>query len=148
MWSQTVSAGVAGLLFGCGLAISGMTDPLRVLGFLDVIGRFNPQLLCVLAAAVTTTLIMFRIVLRLRKPLLEDRFDLPTRVNIDAELLAGAAIFGVGWGVAGYCPGPALASLGALSRESLIFVPAMFIGALLFRGSQRVRRSRESRTDA
>jgi uncharacterized membrane protein YedE/YeeE len=127
------SAFVAGSLFGLGLAVSGMTDPLRVLGFLDLFGQWDPTLLFVLGGAVATTALAFRWVLGRAQPVLADRFLVPDARAIDAPLLAGAAIFGIGWGLAGYCPGPALAGLGVLSREALWFVPAMVAGMLVHR---------------
>jgi uncharacterized membrane protein YedE/YeeE len=127
------SALLAGGLFGLGLAMSGMTDPLRVLGFLDLAGQWDPTLLFVLGGAVATTALSFRWVLGRAHPVFADRFRLPDARAIDAPLLAGAAIFGIGWGLAGYCPGPALAGLGALSREALWFVPAMLAGMLVHR---------------
>jgi len=119
---------LSGALFGLGLAVSGMTDPIRVLGFLDVFGAFDPALLFVLGGAVATTAILFRLVLRRERPVLAERFQLSTLRTIDRGLLGGAALFGVGWGLAGYCPGPALAGLGVLSREALWFIPAMLAG--------------------
>jgi uncharacterized membrane protein YedE/YeeE len=120
-------------LFGTGLAMSGMTDPRRVLGFLDVFGAFDPTLLFVLGGAVMTTVVLFRCVLRRGNPVLASTFHLSNLRHIDSRLLAGAAIVGVGWGIAGYCPGPALAGLGVASREALWFVPAMIIGMFLHR---------------
>jgi uncharacterized membrane protein YedE/YeeE len=128
-----LSALASGALFGVGLAMSGMTDPRRVLGFLDVAGDFDPTLLFVLGGAVTTTFVLFRFVLRRGSPLLADSFHLSKLKHIDRKLLGGAALFGIGWGVAGYCPGPALAGLGAGSVEALWFVPAMLAGTLLHR---------------
>jgi uncharacterized protein len=113
--------------------MSGMTDPRRVLGFLDVFGDFDPTLLFVLGGAVMTTLVLFRFVLRRGSPVLASTFHLSNLRHIDRRLLGGAAIFGVGWGIAGYCPGPALAGLGIGSREALWFVPTMIFGMLLHR---------------
>ena len=129
----SVAALASGALFGIGLAMSGMTDARRVLGFLDIFGDFDPTLLFVLGAAVTTTAILFRFVLRRGSPVLAGTFHLSNLRHIDNRLLAGAAIFGVGWGIAGYCPGPALAGLGIAAREALWFVPAMIAGMLLHR---------------
>lgn len=129
----SVAALASGALFGVGLAMSGMTDARRVLGFLDVFGDFDPTLLFVLGGAVTATAILFRFVLRRGSPLLASTFHLSSLRRIDRRLLAGAAIFGVGWGIAGYCPGPVLAGLGLGSREALWFVPAMIAGMLLHR---------------
>ncbi len=127
-------AGLAGALFGVGLALSGMADPQRVLGFLDVFGAFDPTLIFVLGGAVGVTAIAFPWILRRQRPVLAERFDLPTKNTVDRRLLIGAGIFGVGWGLAGYCPGPALVGLGAFAPETWYFVPAMLLGALIHRG--------------
>lgn len=129
----SVAAFASGSLFGTGLAMSGMTDARRVLGFLDVFGDFDPTLLFVLGGAVATTGVLFRFVLRRGNPVLAQTFHLSNLRHIDRHLLAGAAIFGVGWGIAGYCPGPALSGLGIGSREALWFIPAMIVGMLLHR---------------
>jgi uncharacterized membrane protein YedE/YeeE len=128
-----VSAGVAGFVFGIGLWISGMANPKKVLGFLDVAGQWDASLALVMAGAVAVALVAFRVVPGRGKPVLEDRFDLPARKDIDAPLVAGAALFGVGWGIGGYCPGPALTALATLSVESVVFVAAMVAGGLLQR---------------
>ena len=127
------AAFASGALFGVGLALSGMTDARRILGFLDVTGDFDPTLAFVLGGAVATTLLLFRPVLRRGRPLFAEAFDLSDLRHIDARLLAGAALFGIGWGLAGYCPGPALAGLGAGSTEAVWFVPAMVAGIVLQR---------------
>lgn len=131
--ARLLAALLSGVLFGLGLALSGMTDPAVVLGFLDVFGDFNPALMFVLGGAVGTTLLAFRWVLRRPAPLLADGFQLPTRKDIDARLLIGAGLFGIGWGLAGYCPGPALVSAGALVDSALVFVPVMLLGGWLTR---------------
>lgn len=133
MYRFVLSALLAGALFGLGLAVSGMTDPGRVLGFLDVFGDFDPALLFVLGGAVATTTVLFRRVLKRDRPVLADSFALSQARRIDPTLVVGAALFGVGWGVAGYCPGPALAGLGVGSTEALWFVPAMLAGMLIHR---------------
>jgi uncharacterized membrane protein YedE/YeeE len=130
---HVLAALLSGALFGLGLAVSGMTDPMRVLGFLDVAGAFDPSLLFVLGGAVTTTAVLFRFVLRRERPVLAERFHFSNLRTIDRGLLAGAALFGVGWGLAGYCPGPALAGLGVVSQEAFWFVPAMVAGMALHR---------------
>ncbi len=122
------AAAVAGALFGAGLALSGMTDARRVLGFLDVAGDFDPTLMWVLASAMLVSAVGQRWVLRRTRPWSAARFQLPTVRDIDARLLLGAALFGIGWGWAGYCPGPAIAGLAVASREALWFVPAMLLG--------------------
>jgi uncharacterized membrane protein YedE/YeeE len=128
-----LAALLAGALFGLGLAVSGITDPLRILGFLDVAGDFDPALLFVLGGAVTTTLVLFRFVLKRRAPVFAASFQLSSLRTLDRPLLIGAALFGIGWGLAGYCPGPALVGLGVASAEALWFVPAMLGGMLLHR---------------
>lgn len=133
MTRLSLAALASGALFGIGLAMSDMTDPRRVLGFLDVLGEFDPTLLFVLGGAVATTALLFRFVLRRGSPVLAGTFQLSTLRHIDARLLGGAALFGIGWGIAGYCPGPALAGLGIASVEALWFFPAMIGGMLLHR---------------
>ena len=133
MKKLSLAALASGALFGTGLATSGMTDPRRVLGFLDLFGDFDPTLMFVLGGAVATTMLLFRFVLRRGSPVLADTFHLSTLKGVDRRLLGGAAIFGIGWGIAGYCPGPALAGLGVGSIEALWFVPALLAGLLLHR---------------
>jgi uncharacterized membrane protein YedE/YeeE len=118
----------AGLLFGLGLSLGGMTQPAVVLGFLDIFGAWDPRLVFVMAGAVLTTAIGYRLVLRRSRPLLAERFQWPTSRRIDTRLIGGAALFGIGWGTAGYCPGPALASLGAGVPALLVLVACMIAG--------------------
>lgn len=119
---------VAGLLFGAGLLISGMINPAKVIGFLDLAGNWDPSLAFVMLGGVTVTAIGYRTVFRRGQPMFEPRFTLPTRNDIDPSLLLGASLFGIGWGLGGYCPGPALAGLGFGSPETLVFVAAMLLG--------------------
>lgn len=133
MSRTSLAAFASGALFGIGLAMSGMTDPRRVLGFLDLFGEFDPTLLFVLGGAVLTTMLLFRFVLRRGSPVLADTFHVSSLRHIDGRLVGGAAIFGIGWGIAGYCPGPVLAGLGIGSIEALWFVPAMIAGMLIHR---------------
>jgi len=130
---RVVAAFLAGALFGVGLVLGGMSDPNVVLGFLDVAGDFNPALLFVMAGAMATTLIAFRFVLRRDRPLFDDDFHLPTATVIDKRLVIGAALFGVGWGLAGYCPGPLLVGVAGGVSTAIWFLPAMLAGALLQR---------------
>lgn len=118
----------AGLLFGAGLALGGMTDPAIVLGFLDVAGAWNPALAFVMAGALAVTAAGYRLVFRRRRPIGAAAFQLPTATSIDPRLLGGAALFGAGWGLAGYCPGPAVASLAAPRAGTVLFVAAMLAG--------------------
>ncbi|OLO09964.1 hypothetical protein BTW10_17160 [Chromohalobacter japonicus] len=124
---------LAGLTFGLGLAISGMTDPARVIGFLDVAGDWDPTLIFVLGGAVVTTFIGYRLAWRRQTPLFESRFQLPTRRDLDIRLLGGAALFGIGWGLSGYCPGPAVASLSGLSWPLAAFIVTLIAGWWLAR---------------
>lgn len=125
---KTAAGYLAGLLFGLGLAISGMTDPARVLGFLDIAGAWDPTLIFVLGAAVGTTFVGYRLVFARGTPLFSTQFQLPTKQELDAKLLGGAALFGVGWGLSGYCPGPAIASMGGLTLPLLALLAAMVVG--------------------
>lgn len=120
-------AGLAGLLFGVGLALSGMADPQKVLAFLDPLGDWDPSLAWVMGAALAVAVPGFAWVRR-RGRAVCGPLQLPAKASVDRRLLLGAALFGVGWGLAGYCPGPALAGLGRLAPESLLVVPVMFLG--------------------
>ena len=125
---KTVTALLAGLLFGLGLSLAGMTDPAVVLGFLDVAGAWNPRLLFVMAGAVLTTAIGYRWVWRGSRPWFDDSFRVPDATRIDPRLVFGALLFGVGWGVAGYCPGPAFASLSGGYSSVFVLVASMALG--------------------
>lgn len=122
---------VCGLIFGFGLLISGMTDPQKVLGFLDVFGRWDPTLVFVMAGAVGVSFAGYAVARRRGAPVLAARFGWPTPKAIDAPLIGGAALFGIGWGLVGICPGPALVNLGTLSPRVAVFVAAMVLGILL-----------------
>jgi len=122
---------LCGLVFGTGLAVSGMTDTAKVLGFLDLFGHWVPDLAFVMGGAVCVTLVAFRFVLRRNRPVLSPEFHLPLKTSIDSRLLGGAAIFGIGWGIYGYCPGPALAALVYLDSKTAVFVAAMLVGLAL-----------------
>ncbi len=128
---QNISALLAGLLFGAGLALSGLTDPGKVLGFLDIAGAWDPTLMFVMGGALCVTLVSFRLVLNMDHPLLSVRFFLPSRRDIDPKLLAGAALFGIGWGLVGYCPGPALVALGYQQWQPWLFVLCMLLAGRL-----------------
>ncbi len=122
----------AGLLFGVGLLVSGMTDPNRVRGFLDVAGAWDPSLAFVMGGALLVHAAAYRWITRLGRPLLADRFHIPTRTSIDGRLVAGAAIFGVGWGLSGICPGPAVVNLGVGASGAAIFALAGVVGMLAY----------------
>ena len=127
---RTLSFFLLGALFAIGLGISGMTQPLKVLGFLDISGTWDPALLFVMGGAVIVTFLGYRFVGRRSRPLLGPTFDLPSLRAIDPQLLIGASLFGIGWGLAGFCPGPAIVALASGSIDVMIFVGAMFAGFL------------------
>lgn len=124
---------LAGLIFGLGLVISGMANPAKVQNFLDLAGTFDPSLIFVMLGAIAVTVLGYRFALRRSHPILVDRYLLPTATHIDTRLVIGAALFGVGWGLSGFCPGPAITSLPLLAKGTLVFVPAMLIGIGLAR---------------
>jgi uncharacterized membrane protein YedE/YeeE len=118
----------AGLLFGTGLIMSGMANPRKVQNFLDIFGTWDPSLALVMGGAILVTAPGFRFVQKRTTPFFHDMFHLPTRKDVDARLVTGAALFGIGWGLGGLCPGPALASLPFATTGVLIFVPTMLVG--------------------
>jgi uncharacterized membrane protein YedE/YeeE len=129
---NVASAFGAGLLFGIGLIVGGMTRPAKVIGFLDVTGDWDPSLAFVMGGALAVHLALYRLIRRRPSPLLDARFHVPTRRDVDVRLVAGAALFGAGWGLAGFCPGPALVS-AASGPEAALFVAAMLVGMYLFK---------------
>ena len=124
---------ISGALFAIGLSVSGMTMPSKVINFLDISGNWDPSLMFVLGGAVITTTIAYRFIFAQDKPLFDEDFHLPTLLKIDGKLLSGSIMFGIGWGLIGYCPGPAVASIGFRPEEPLIVVASMLVGMLLFR---------------
>lgn len=123
---------LSGALFGYGLSLSGMVDPARVLGFLDIAsGCWDPSLMFVLGGAVCVAFIAVAIRRRLPRPVLDTQFHIPERTDIDARLVGGSVLFGIGWGLAGFCPGPALSALTTGLTPVLLFVAAMIAGMLL-----------------
>ena len=130
---KTFIALVSGLLFGVGLGFSQMIDPEKVIGFLDLAGNWDPTLAFVMGGAVLVTLITFRFILKRPTPILNSKFHVPTRKDIDKPLLIGSALFGIGWGIGGYCPGPAVTSLVLGSLNPLLFVAAMIAGSLTYK---------------
>jgi uncharacterized membrane protein YedE/YeeE len=132
---------LTGLLFGAGLLVSGMIDPFKVIGFLDVAGPWDPSLAFVMAGAVLVGLLAYRIAGRRSAALLGGPMRLPTARAVDRRLILGSVVFGIGWGLAGFCPGPALAALGAGYAKAAVFVAAMLAGMLLFEILERRRGS-------
>ncbi len=128
---QNLVALFCGLLFGLGLSLSQMSERERILGFLDIAGNWDSTLLFVLGGAVGVTVITFRFVLRLPHPIGSEKFYLPTKTTVDRALIIGAAIFGIGWGIAGYCPGPAITALVIEPTNPALFLLALIIGSFL-----------------
>jgi uncharacterized membrane protein YedE/YeeE len=135
-----IASFVCGLIFGFGLLISGMTDPIKVLGFLDILGHWDPTLAFVMIGALAVSAIGFAFVLRRNAPVLASQSLWPARTDIDAQLVAGSILFGIGWGLVGLCPGPALENLVTLSPRVIVFVAAMALGMILQEFWQRRRR--------
>ncbi len=123
----------AGALFGLGLAISGMVDPQKVIGFLDVAGDWDPTLAFVMGGALLVTIPAFRLIFKRPRPVLADEFELPTKKGLDTRLLGGSALFGVGWGLSGFCPGPAVTALATGLTPVFAFVVAMIAGMAIYK---------------
>jgi uncharacterized membrane protein YedE/YeeE len=130
---RNLAALASGVVFGLGLSLAQMTNPDKVLNFLDITGRWDPSLLLVLGGAVVLSAITFRLVFKRGTPLWDTLFHLPLPQAIDGPLIVGSALFGIGWGLSGYCPGPAIASLGFGNPEALWVVPSIVAGAALQR---------------
>jgi uncharacterized membrane protein YedE/YeeE len=130
----------AGLLFGLGLIVSGMTDPSKVLGFLDLLGPWDPSLAFVMGGAILVGIVAFGISRRRGTTLLGDPLHIPASPRISKRLVLGSLVFGIGWGIAGFCPGPAIVSLGAGQMKAFVFVGAMLAGMAIFEVLERLRR--------
>lgn len=126
---------ICGFIFGTGLTVSNMTDPNKILNFLDVTGQWDPTLLVVMAGAVVTTFTGYRFLKSKTQPLLSSSFKLPTKSDIDWRLITGSALFGIGWGLAGYCPGPALVGLAINGMDAVYLVIGMIIGSVVYKWS-------------
>jgi len=137
-----VTALIAGLLFGAGLILSGMSNPAKVLAFLDVGGTWDPSLLFVMLGAILVAALAFRFARARVRPLFGERIHLPGAGRIDLRLVLGSTVFGIGWGLVGYCPGPALTSLAVGGRSTLLFVASMVAGMALFEVIERIRAHR------
>jgi uncharacterized membrane protein YedE/YeeE len=129
----------AGLVFGVGLILSGMTDPAKVIGFLDVTGAWDPSLAFVIAGAILVGVAAFALARRRAQSLLGGAMHLPQARDVDVRLVGGAVVFGIGWGLAGFCPGPALVSFGSGQDKALVFVLAMLAGMLIYTAVERIR---------
>jgi uncharacterized protein len=126
-----VTSFVSGIIFALGLGVSGMTRPIKVIGFLDFFGNWDPSLACVMIGAIGVFFVAYRCSRKMSSPVLAEKFALPQRTDLDMRLIVGAATFGAGWGLGGFCPGPALTSLASGSIPVLIFVAAMALGIYL-----------------
>lgn len=135
---------LVGLIFGTGIAVSGMANPAKVLNFFDVAGTWDPSLAFVMGGALAVTFVGYRFVLKRPAPVFDRRFHLPARRDIDLPLIGGSALFGVGWGVTGFCPGGAIPALGLGSGQALVFVASMVAGILLARLLRSVASRRRS----
>lgn len=131
--NRVIAAVIAGLLFGAGLAISDMINPARVLAFLDVAGAWDPALAFVMGGALIPSALAYRYRQKLDRPLLDESFHVPSNRTIDARLIGGAVIFGLGWGLVGLCPGPAIAALSSGKWQAFLFVAAMIGGMAAYR---------------
>jgi uncharacterized membrane protein YedE/YeeE len=136
-----LSAFLAGLVFGTGLIVSGMVNPAKVLGFLDLAGAWDPSLAVVMAGAVAVGMVAYALARKRASTLLGTPMALPGARSVDRGLVGGSLAFGVGWGLAGFCPGPALVALGAGKMQALVFVAAMLAGMLIFEFVERPRSS-------
>lgn len=130
---RVLTALLIGLLFGAGIAVSGMANPAKVLNFFDIAGNWDPSLAFVMGGALAVTFLGYRVVLKRPGPFMGGSFQLPTRRDIDAPLVLGSAVFGVGWGIAGFCPGGSIPALGLMRPEPVVFVAAMIAGILIAR---------------
>ncbi|MGB3632529.1 MAG: DUF6691 family protein [Rubrobacteraceae bacterium] len=134
---RMVVALFSGTFFGLGLAISGMANPAKVIGFLDVAGDWDPTLAFVMGGAILVTMPAFRVIFKRRSPVLAEKFELPTKKKIDAPLIGGSAVFGVGWGLSGFCPGPAITALVPALMTGLVpvfvFFAAMIAGMAIYK---------------
>lgn len=133
--SQNIVSFIVGFLFAVGLALSGMTQPQKVIGFLNP-WDWDPSLLFVMIGAIAVHLVSYPLIRRRASPLLDTKWHVPTRKDITSRLIIGSALFGIGWGLAGYCPGPAFTSLATADIRSVLFVVAMIFGMLLFRKTE------------
>ncbi len=146
---RLAAAVISGLVFGLGLAISGMVNPAKIIGFLDVAGDWDPSLAVVLAGATGVTMLTFRYILKRDQPLLDLQFHLPTRTDVDYMLVLGAGLFGIGWGIVGFCPGPVYTTLLMGRWETWVFFAAMIGGMVAFRfGSQAMISRTNARSPA
>ncbi len=130
---NSLSALIVGFIFALGLGISGMTQPQKVFGFLDVFGKWDPSLIFVMIGAIIFHFVSFRVIKKNHKPLFSNDWHVPTKKEITPALIFGSVLFGIGWGLGGYCPGPAITSLASFEMRPIVFVVSMIGGMLLFK---------------
>jgi hypothetical protein len=140
---QTLGAFLAGLVFGIGLILSGMTDPSKVIGFLDLAGRWDPSLALVMVGAILVGMVGYSVARRRTAAFLGGAMHLPAARQIDRRLVLGSLVFGAGWGLAGFCPGPAIVSLGAGQDKAVVFVIAMLAGMALYEFAEHQRKGED-----
>ena len=128
---RLASVFLGGVLFAVGLGLSGMTDANKVIGFLNLAGSWDPSLAFVMVGAIGMHLILYRLIIKRSSPIFADIFHIPTRRDIDAKLVGGSALFGIGWGLGGFCPGPGIVSFSGLGQSAAIFVGAMLVGMVI-----------------
>lgn len=137
--NSRIAAFASGLVFALGLGLSGMTQPAKVTAFLDIAGKWDPSLSFVMMGAILVHVVFYRLIRRRPTPLFTSTFVIPTRTDIDARLVGGAALFGVGWGLGGFCPGPAITSLASGNTAVVTFVISMLVGMYLFKLTEHQR---------
>ncbi len=142
---RLVASYLIGLIFGIGISISGMANPAKVLNFFDVAGAWDPSLILVMGGALVVTFIGYRMILSRPAPVLETKFHLPESTHLDSRLIGGAAVFGVGWGIAGFCPGGALPALGTGRFEVMAFAAALIAGIFVAKGLMALSGARAAR---
>lgn len=135
---NALAALAVGFIFALGLGISGMTQPAKVVGFLDIFGNWDPSLMFVMIGAISVHSLTFRLIRKRNSPLLSTQWHLPTKTELTPSLILGSLIFGIGWGMAGYCPGPAVTSLASFTFEPVVFVVSMLVGMWLYRPFERL----------
>lgn len=146
--TRSIAVFFGGLAFALGLGVSGMTDANKVIGFLNLAGDWDPSLAFVMVGGIGVHLILYRLILRRQSPLFGDRFHIPTRRDISPQLIGGSALFGVGWGLGGFCPGPGLVSLTGFGLEAAVFVAFMLGGMLMQKFAHRPKQTVHIEGDA
>ncbi|MCF2904118.1 YeeE/YedE family protein [Octadecabacter sp. CECT 8868] len=141
---RMITVYLIGLVFGIGISISGMANPAKVLNFFDFAGTWDPSLAFVMGGAVVVAFIGYRFVLKRPAPIMSERFMLPTRSDLDAKLIGGSALFGVGWGIAGFCPGGALPAIGTGNNNVLIFMAALVAGIFAAKALQSMNTTKQA----